>query len=84
MKYLFLSLLLISCAHHSKEKDEPLVSLNTALMQAQASYLKGCVDAMKTLKVPVAFPGCRDMAVLHRKELNEFMDQDINLMGSGL
>lgn len=85
MKYLFLSFLFLSCAHHSQnQKEEDLVTLNTALMQAQASYLKGCVDAMKSLGVPISFPGCRDQAVLHRKELDVFMSQDINTMGSGL
>lgn len=46
-------------------------------MQAQASYLKGCVDAMRELKVPVAFPGCRDRARLHGQELEQFMGDDL-------
>lgn len=76
MKILILSLLFAGCAHRSPQ-DQDLVSVDTALMQAQASYLKGCVDGLKKLGVPLPFHGCRDMSVLHRRELDEFMDQDI-------
>ncbi|MFP5385870.1 MAG: hypothetical protein ACLGHN_07300 [Bacteriovoracia bacterium] len=79
MKYLLFIVLvfLLSCAHRPAKKEEDLVSLGAALMQAQASYLKGCVDALKLIKVPLAFHGCRDMSILHRQELDEIMDQPI-------
>ena len=66
--------MLISCAHRPSEPEEDLVTLNAALNQAQASYLKGCVDAMKTLKIPIAFPGCRDQSILHRQELDKLTE----------
>lgn len=78
MKYLILLSLLISCAHGPKkvEDEDNLVSVDTALMQAQASYLKGCVDALKALNVAQAFPGCRDKSVIHRKEIENFMQEN--------
>lgn len=77
MKYLFFLLLVVSCAHREPKKGEDLVSVNAALNQAQASYLKGCVDALKDLKIPIAFPGCRDKSLIHRQELDSIMDQDL-------
>lgn len=77
IKNLFWLLFLVSCAQAPVQKDKELVSLGVALGQAEASYLKGCVDAMKDLKIPVAFPGCRDKATLHRRELDSIMDQDL-------
>lgn len=77
MRSIFLLVLLISCAHKSPPEDqEKLVSLRAALMQAQASYLKGCVDGMKELKVPLAFHGCRDKAILHWQELEQLFYED--------
>jgi hypothetical protein len=71
-------LILSSCAHMKKESEtEDLVSLNTALDQAQASYLKGCVDALHDIKVPMAFEGCRDKSLIHRRELDQIMEQDL-------
>lgn len=78
MKLLTLSILLIGCSQLPSKKKENLVSLNAALNQAQASYLKGCVIALKDLKIPAAFTGCRDKAVLHRQELDLMMDQEIH------
>lgn len=77
MKYLPLLILLLSCAHRPQPKEKDLVTLETALWQAQASYLKGCVDALKDLKIPAVFEGCRDKSILHRRELDSIMDQDI-------
>lgn len=69
---------LVSCAQSpAKKEDQDLVSVTVALDQAQASYLKGCVDAMKEIKIPIAFEGCRDKAVVHRRELDSIMDQDL-------
>ena len=68
----------VSCAQApTKSEKDDLVTVRTALDQAQASYLKGCVEAMKDLKIPVAFPGCRDKAIVHRRELDSIMDQDL-------
>lgn len=78
MKLLLLSLIFASCAHQkTRTNQDDLVSVNAALNQAQASYLKGCVDAMKELHVPIAFPGCRDKSLLHRQELDSIMDQEL-------
>lgn len=79
MNKLIILILLVSCAHQKKpgKVDEDLVTLNTALMQAQASYLKGCVDALKEIGVPLAFTGCRDKSILHRRELDSIMDQEL-------
>jgi hypothetical protein len=77
MKHSLLIILLIGCSHNPpKEESEKLVSLRAALMQAQASYLKGCVDALKELKIPLAFHGCRDKATLHWQELEKFFYED--------
>ena len=56
---------------------EVLVSLQSALDAAQSSYLKGCVDGMKELKVPLAFDGCRDKSMVHRQELEYIMIQPV-------
>jgi hypothetical protein len=75
MKLIPIIILAISCAHKEIKLDQDHVSLNAALNQAQASYLKGCVDALKTLKVPLAFTGCRDRSILHRQEIDAIMEQ---------
>lgn len=72
MKILIL-LVLIGCAHQKTEQKDDLVSIDAALNQAQASYLKGCVDGLKELNLSDVFPGCRDKSVKHRKELDNFM-----------
>lgn len=77
MKILFILLFSMSCAQVPKKDGEDLVSVDAALNQAQASYLKGCVEAMKELRIPVAFPGCRDKSLLHRQELDLIMKQDL-------
>lgn len=79
MNYLTIILFCVSCAQ-LKPKPVPnddLVSVHAALNHAQASYLKGCVDAMKELKIPITFPGCRDKALLHRQELDSIMSQEV-------
>ena len=75
MKILIL-MLMVSCSQVPVKKGEELVSVNVALDQAQASYMKGCVDGMKQLNIPIAFPGCRDKSLLHRQELDQIMEQD--------
>lgn len=78
MKNLFWLLLLVSCAQVPvKEDKHDLVSVDAALNHAQASYLKGCVDAFHDLKIPGAFVTCRDKSLIHRRELDSIMDQDL-------
>jgi hypothetical protein len=78
MEEVVILFLLVSCAQvKPKTVQDDLVTVNTALTQAQFSYLKGCVDAMKELKIPIAFPGCRDKAILHRRELDSIMEQEL-------
>lgn len=77
MKLLFVVLALTSCAHKkTKSFENDMVSVEAALTHAQFSYLKGCVDALKELKVPVTFPGCRDKSILHRQEIESIMIQE--------
>lgn len=77
MRMLILLFILTACAHNKPvSPKEELVSLDAALNHAQASYLKGCVDALKELKIPVAFPGCRDKANKHRQEIEAFIYQE--------
>jgi hypothetical protein len=75
MKLIPILILAISCAHRENKPDQDQVSVNAALNQAQASYLKGCVDALKTLRVPKALSGCRDRSILHRQEIDGMMEQ---------
>ncbi len=78
MKFIAFFVLLISCAHTPPSQEKNLVSLDAALNQAQASYLKGCVLALRDLNIPSVFSGCRDKAILHRQELNSLMGQDLS------
>lgn len=77
MKKILVLLLLVSCAQVKTQKQSDEVSVAVALDQAQMSYLKGCVDAMKEIKIPITFIGCRDKAILHRQELDSIMNQDL-------
>lgn len=83
MKYIISLLIVTSCTTAklipSNGTENDLVSVQAAIMHAQASYLKGCVDAMKDLKIPLAFHGCRDKSIIHRQELETFMLQDYNI-----
>lgn len=83
MRILFCLFFLFSCSSKNKaptnNREEDLVSLQSAIMHAQASYIKGCVDAMKDLKVPLAFHGCRDKSIIHRQELETFLLQDYTI-----
>ncbi len=71
MKVLLVIFILTGCAQKrvSQYPEEDLVSLESAVDQAQASYLRGCVEGQKKLKVPLTFNGCRDMSLIHRQEL---------------
>jgi hypothetical protein len=76
MQHLFLILFIVACTQAPLKKDEELVSVNAAINHAQASYLKGCVDAYHQLKIPLAFPQCRDKAIIHRQEIESTMGLD--------
>lgn len=77
MKSIFILLLLVSCSQVPTKKGDEDVPLDAALNQAQMSYLKGCVEAKKELKIPQVFEGCRDKSLLHRQELEEILGQDL-------
>ncbi|MGE3609349.1 MAG: hypothetical protein AB7I27_07165 [Bacteriovoracaceae bacterium] len=55
----------------SSSFNEQLVSLGSALNQAQMSYLKGCIDILKN------FSTCRILAKKHREILNQMMSSEI-------
>ncbi|MBA2405071.1 MAG: hypothetical protein H0V66_09900 [Bdellovibrionales bacterium] len=72
-------LFLYGCSQVPVTKPSPLeednVTVDTALMHIKASYLRGCVDAFKDMKLPISFETCRDKAQLHREEVQSIMDQ---------
>ncbi len=77
MKYLFF-LSLLACASKppiTNHKDE-LVHVSTVMDQVQFSYLKGCVDAYKEIKLGPAFETCKAKAKDHRLEIQSILDQD--------
>ena len=76
MKYIFL-LSLLACATRppiTNHKDE-LVHVSTVMDQVQFSYLKGCVDAYKELKLGPAFETCKVKAKDHRMEIQSILTQ---------
>lgn len=78
MKYLLL-LTLFACATKApltNHKDE-LVHVSTVMDQVQFSYLKGCVDAFKELKLGPSFDTCKVKAKDHRLEIQSIMDQHV-------
>lgn len=77
MKYLILLVIISSCSQAPIRNKEELVSIDAALNQAQASYLLGCVEAFKSIKMPVVFPRCRDKSLIHREELDQRIGQDL-------
>lgn len=77
IKLLFI-LFLYGCSQVSTQKPRDvsdLVSVDATLNHILSSYMKGCVDAFTELKVPVSFENCRDKAKLHKKEVQEILDQ---------
>lgn len=78
MKYIVLLLVIVGCAQvPPKTYKDDLVSVDAAINHAYSSYLKGCVDAFHDLKIPGAFASCKDKALIHRRELDSFMGQDL-------
>jgi hypothetical protein len=77
---IFLLFILYSCSQLSPKNPAhngvETISLGPVYDHLRSSYLKGCVDAYKSLKVPLAFETCLDKAILHEKEVREIMDQD--------
>jgi hypothetical protein len=72
--FVFLS---YGCSQVSRKENDD-VSLNAALNQATASYLKGCVEAFKTTQVTHSFPECTKRARKHREEIESIMAQEIH------
>lgn len=76
MRLFFVLPLLYSCSQVSVKpvpEEEKLVSVHAALIQAKASYLKGCVDAHRSLKLGPSFPYCEEQSKYHYNELSEIM-----------
>lgn len=65
-------------------ENEDLVSLNAALNHAQASYLKGCVDALKKVNVSFIFKFCRQSSLQHRKEIESFVKGGVQIPSPSL
>lgn len=78
IKCLIFLFILASCSHAPKRASEEkdLVTVTTALLQARASYLKGCVDANRALGVVGSFESCVEKSKSHWDELNFIMEQD--------
>lgn len=80
MKYVIIFILIYSCSQVPKKhtySDDEMVSLESTYDQIRSSYLKGCVDAFRHLKIPASFTHCRDQAVLHEKEIREIVGSEI-------
>jgi hypothetical protein len=78
MKLIYVLPLLYSCSQvsvRSIPEEEKLVSVQAALVQAKASYLKGCVDAHRSLKLGPSFPYCEEQSKFHYDELKYIMKQ---------
>ncbi len=80
MKLLICALFLYGCSQLPKPKnsdaapiEDHLITAQVALDHIQFSYLRGCVDAFKLLKIPASFETCRDKSKEHRKEVFEIL-----------
>ena len=87
-RQMMIFLFFLGCSQLPKEPEKAKlsdeVSLEAALNQAQMSYLKGCVEAHKALNQPPAFYGCRDKAIVHRRELDSIIFQDVKPVGASV
>ncbi|MFY7993920.1 MAG: hypothetical protein ACOVP4_11550 [Bacteriovoracaceae bacterium] len=81
LKLFVLPLLLTSCAHLSSDTspEGPLVTVHTALNQAQSSYLRGCVEAYQSLRLGPTYFYCLENARKHRLELQMIMDTPVEM-----
>lgn len=79
---IFFLFFLYSCSQVSTRPTPPperdQVSVDTALDHIRSSYLKGCVDAFKELKIPASFEHCRDKAKEHEEEVLSILLQPIS------
>jgi hypothetical protein len=80
MKFFLCFTLLYSCSqaltrNNSRPPPEGWVSGSTALQHAKISYMKGCVDTFKYLKIPSSFNYCRDQAENHEREIDLIIEQ---------
>jgi len=73
----FLLLFLIACSSTRQNPQDDSVTVRTALDQAQMSYLKGCVDSFRTLKMAPSFDHCKERAIAHRIELDSIMERPV-------
>lgn len=72
----FLIFILYSCSQLSPKEIHHDDMGAAVYDHLRSSYLRGCVDAYKSLKVPLAFETCLDKAIHHEREVREIMDQD--------
>jgi hypothetical protein len=80
MKIVLLLPLIYSCSQVSTRTNlspptEGWVSGSSALEHAKISYMKGCVDAFKYLKIPSSFNYCREQAENHEREIDLIIEQ---------
>lgn len=78
MKYFFL-LSLIACAtkHPITNHKDELVHVSTVMDQVQLSYMKGCMDAYREIKLPEPIETCKVKAKDHRLEIQSILDQQV-------
>ena len=76
MRFFFL-FILIACSSTKNSPEKDLVTVRTALEQAQMSYLKGCVESFRDLKMAPSFELCREKAITHRIELDSIMERPV-------
>lgn len=78
MKILFPLLLVFACSHRPPlaNKKDDLVHVSTVMDQVQQSYMKGCVDAYREIKLGPSFESCKARAKEHRLEIQSIIDQD--------
>lgn len=77
MKKIVLLVLLVSCAHKGQQiESDNFVTVQAALNQAQASYLKGCIEIVKEQNLTGNFETCKGKSINHRKEIQFIMDQN--------
>lgn len=77
MKYLILSILLISsCSTHKKYKSSEIISVDTALNLARTGYMRSCIQAHKEHEPNKSWRRqCLKEANLYLSELFEFVEK---------
>jgi hypothetical protein len=80
MKYFGLLFFLYGCSQLSPPRkvqpseEASLISLESTYDHIRSSYLKGCVDAFKELRLPLAFDHCLEKAKIHEQEVRQIVD----------